>query len=364
MSRVPLVLFRYIGRHFLYQVAIVFALIICLILLFDLIELLGRTSGRDIPLRILLQFLLLRVPEHIQDLVPFIVLVGSILSLSKLSRSSEFVSARAAGVSVWQFMLPSVVAALFIGISTVTVLNPLSATMLTRFEKLEGRYFHGSTSMLSVSSSGLWLRQETDKGKKIIHALRVSSQAVELFDVTLYIFDDDNSFSRRIDAASARLEEGYWHIRNAVLTTPGEPARAEADYRLETNLSVEEIQESFAPPGTISFWELPGFINTLKEAGFSALQHRLHFEEMLALPLLLVGMVMISAVFSLHSPRQGKVATMLSVGVMVGILVRFFTNVISAFGLSGKIPVELAVWAPVCVIIFASVALVMHFEDS
>lgn len=361
----PLVLYRYISRHFFYHFMIVFALITCLILLFDFIEFLRRASGREIPLRIMLQLIFLRIPEHVQDLIPFVVLIGSILSLSKLSRTSEFVSARAAGVSVWQFITPSLITACIIGVVTVAVLNPLTSTMLTRFEKLEGKYFHGSTSMLSVSSSGLWLRQENEKGKKIIHALRVSSRgAVELFDVTLYIFDEQNGFSRRIDAESAKLEDGYWYIQNAILTTPGQLARAEANYKLETNLSVEEIQESFAPPGTISFWELPGFIETLKEAGFSALQHRLHFEEMLALPLLLISMVIVAAAFSLHSPRQGKVAMMLSTGIIVGIFVRFFTNVISALGLSGKIPVEVAVWAPVLVIIFLGSALIIHLEDS
>lgn len=364
LIRIPVILSKYISRHFLQNFFVVVALIISIVLLFDLIELLRRAQNKDVPLSIIFQLVILRAPEYIQIFLPFIVLLGAILSLSKLVRSSEFVVSRAAGVSVWQFLAPSLSLAFAIGIIVITVINPLSATMLTKFEKLEGKYFRGNSSMLSVSSSGLWLRQENENGKKIIHSLRISNQDMQLFGVTIYVFDKNNSFAKRIDSESAKLEDGYWYIPDAILTTPGSAARTENNYKLATNLSEEDIKESFASPGTISFWELPGFISTLKEAGFSALKHVLHWHGMLALPFLLVGMVLIAAIFSLHSPRQGKVGIMITIGIFTGITVRFFTNIINALGLSGKIPVELAAWAPILLIVFLSVALIIHVEDS
>jgi lipopolysaccharide export system permease protein len=364
MIRIPFVLSKYISRHFFYHIMIVFALAMAIFVMFDFIETISRTHDKNIPLRIILEMVILRIPGRIQDVLPFVVLVGGILSLSKLSKTSEFVVSRAAGISVWQFMIPVVLTALAIGTIVVTVLNPLSATMLTRFEKLEAKYFRGSTSMLSLSSTGLWLRQQNEKGKKIIHALRLSNQGLELYDVTVYIFDENNSFSKRIDADHAALQGGYWYIKDAILTTPGQAARESADYKLETNLSEEEIKESFSPPRTISFWELPGFIATLKEAGFSAIRHVLYWQSMLAMPFVLAGMSMLAAAFSFHSPRQGKVGFMIVAGLVAGFGVRFFSNIINAMGLSGKIPVLLAAWSPMLIVLFIGIALIIHVEDA
>ena len=49
-----------------------------------------------------------------------------------------------------------------------------------------------------------------------------------------------------------------------------------AAYKLPTTLTPAQIQESFAPPDTLSFWELPGFIRAAQSAGFSAMRYELY----------------------------------------------------------------------------------------
>ena len=85
----------------------------------------------------------------------------------------------------------------------------------------------------------------------------------------------------------------------------GASRSAVPDYRIDTELTLDRIQESFASPETMSFWDLPEFIETLEAAGFSARKHRLHWHSILAGPLLLCAMVLIAATFSLRLTRRG-----------------------------------------------------------
>jgi lipopolysaccharide export system permease protein len=365
MMRIPTTFSFYIARHFLLGVGVVLAILTAIIVLFDALEILRRAHSRNVPFAIILEMLLMKFPSRIQEVLPFTVLLGGILSFGRLTRSSELIVARAAGVSVWQFLAPAIITSFIAGVFLVTVFNPMAATMVSRFEQLEAKYLRGGSSMLSISESGLWLRQQNEfnEGKTILHASSFSSETMELFDVTFFIFGESNSFERRIDAEEAKLTQQSWEVKKALITTPGEAAVKKDFFNLETNLSTEQIQESFAPPETISFWELPGFIRMLKEAGFSALRHSLYWHNVLVIPFFLSAMVFFAAAFSLRPPRYGKTGALMAGGVFVGFLIRFLSDLVSAVSLSGSIPVALAAWAPIGIIVFVGTALLLHLED-
>jgi lipopolysaccharide export system permease protein len=152
-------------------------------------------------------------------------------------------------------------------------------------------------------------------------------------------------------------------LKQAVLTTPGEPAELFETYSLPTDLSRSQIQESFAPPETFSFWELPAFIQTLEEAGFSGLRHRLYWHGLMSTPFMFVAMVLVAAIFSLRPPRQGKTGLLITLGIFSGFIVYFTSDVVAALGLSGRLPVVFAAWAPVGVTALLGLAVTLHLED-
>jgi lipopolysaccharide export system permease protein len=282
------------------------------------------------------------------------------------------VAARAAGVSAWQFLAPAIASAFSVGVIMITTINPIACAMVAKYSQLEGKYMHGQISALAISSSGLWLRQRNnadaknptlDKGESIIHALRVGQKDDELYDVTIFVFTNQDKFIQRVDAKKAKLANGFWHLSDTVITLPDKPAVRQPEYFLETELTLDQIHNSFAAPETISFWSLPGFINTLQEAGFSALRHRQHWHATLASPIFYAAMVLIAAVFSLQLPRHSKTSLLITACIITGFIIYFMTDIISALGLSGKLPIIVSAWVPVMLTLLAGVAPILHYED-
>lgn len=363
--RLPFTLSLYIGRHFIISCLIVLLLFSCLIITIDSFELLRKAYGKNVPFGIILEMAILKFPHWLQKLIPFIMLLASMMTFTKLTRTSELVVTRASGISAWQFLLPPIFIALIIGIFFGTVANPLSSAMVTRFELLESRYFGKNSQMLSISSSGLWLKQITPdkKNKTILHALHLKAKNTVLEDVTFFEFSGDNTFLRRIDAKQAMLKPGKWELSSVRITDKDNHVQELPTDTIATTIIPEQIGDSFASPESISFWELPAFINTLKNAGFSALNHRYYFHSLLATPFLLCAMVLISSAFSLSPTRQGKSGILIVSGIGIGFVIYFFTNLISALGLSGSIPIVLAAWAPVIISVFFGLILLLHLED-
>ena len=358
-------LFFYIGRQFLLWFLAVFFTMVAIIMLIDAVELLRRSATKtEVSTAIITSMTLLRAPYLAQETIPFAAMFGGILTYYRLTRNHELVVIRSAGVSVWQFMLPALLVVVMVGVAKVTLLNPLSALLLSQFEEMEGRYLTGRSSLLAVSSSGIWLRQAYgENGQAVIHAEAIEPDDVKMREVIIFLLEDEDRFIGRIDAKTARLGDGQWELTDAWLTGPEKPGEFVASHSLETELTSDKIQDSFASPETVSFWSLPRFIKILEETGFSALPHRLQLHTLLAEPILLIAMVMIAASFSMRLSRRGGASLLLGAGVVTAFMLFILTNVVHAIGLGGGVPVALAAWTPAGVSLMAGIALLMHLED-
>lgn len=354
----------YVGRQFLVGLGAALLLLGLLAFVIDFVELSRRAASRDdADAGVALAMAALRVPFLLQKVVPFAVLFGAMACYTRLTRTHELVVARASGVSAWQFLLPAVALAAVVGALVVAVFNPLSSVLVSRFEQLEARYMTGQASLLAVSPSGLWLREGDAGGQTVIHARRVADQGIELREAIFFLYGGTDRFVRRIDAGAARLGQGVWHLEQVVVTAPDEPAVVLSAYDLPTTLTATRIQESFASPETMSFWDIPAFVRTLEAAGFSGLRHRLHWHAVLSGPVLLVAMVLVGTTFSLRLTRRGGTGALLLGGLMTGFALYFLTDVSRALGLSGSLPPALAAWAPALVAALAGLALIVHLEE-
>ncbi|MEG3618944.1 LPS export ABC transporter permease LptG [Magnetovibrio sp. PR-2] len=356
----------YIGRNFLLSFLAFFLGLMVLILLLDTIELLRRASSKpDVTFWIVVQMALLKLPHMGQLLFPFAALFGGMLAFWRLSRSQELAVTRAAGISAWQFLLPALILATLLGAFKVGAFNPLSSATLARFQAMEGMYLKGQRSILAISKNGLWLRQGTAEGHAVIHAANLlqKAESVELQNTITYLFQGQDTFIGRVDAERAVLGDGFWRMENTWINSPEAPPEHLPEYWLETDLTLTRIQDNFASPDTMSFWKLSEFIDTLEEAGFSAIRHRLQWHSLLATPLLMCAMVLIAATFSLRHARRGGTTFVIASGVFTGFVLYFFSDVVFALGLSDSIPVTLAAWAPSGVASMLGLAMLLHLED-
>ena len=354
----------YIARQFVVRFLSFYLCLCGMIALVSVVDLLDRiTSKAQAGIWTIAEMVFFKLPFLSQEIMPFTVLFAAMATFWRLTRSNELVGARSSGVSVWQFILPVVLSAMAVGILAVTVLNPVASILLSRYEKMEAQYMSHQGGVLAVKKGGLWLRQADRGGQSVIHARKVSPSIVTLYDVIIFRFGEQDYFAGRIDARQADLNPGHWDLTDAWQAIPGQAPQFHRKLKVETDLTPAKIQESFAPPETISFWSLPEFIELMERAGFSGHRHKLQFHKLLSTPLLFVAMILIAATFSLRPQRRGHVALIILFGVVTGFLLHLLSNFVFALGLSGRLPTELAGWTPAGVSLMLGVASLLHLED-
>ena len=353
----------YIAKRFLIAIFGVFALCSALIFMIDFVELL-RQAGKygSVPAWLLAWITLLRLPAYTEILLPFAVLVGSIGALLMLARKSELAVMRAGGMSVWQFLRPALFTALCLGILSTIAFNPLAAGARDHAEDIYAEAFDRELKLLG-KGSGTWLRQDGPDGQSVLGAAAVHAAGTELRSVSAFVYDKSGKFSERVDASTASLKDGFWILKDAVVSGAGRQAEKFPTYLLSTYLSPERVADAFGTVISLSFWELPNLIYVSEKAGISATNFRIQYGLLLSRPLLCVAMVFLAATVSLRSFRSGGIQTMVMTGMAGGFGFFLFAEISRQIGSAGLAPVWAAVWIPVLLAILVSVTVLLHQED-
>jgi lipopolysaccharide export system permease protein len=355
---------RYFGMRFLTSVVGSFVGVVALAAMIDYVELMRR--GADWPNAtafLLAKISLFRVPQLTERIMPFSVLVGAMSCYLALSRRLELVVARAAGVSAWQFVAPAVIAAFIFGVVATTIYNPVSATLHERSKRLEADMLGENLSAFQGNTSGFWVRQKSDDGAAIINANTSREQGAQLGGVSVFTFDASGHFQQRIEAKSATLQHGYWQLDDARIYSNGKAPDVEGSYRLGTNLTLEQVRESFATPETVPFWQLPTYIEMADKAGLMAAGYRLQYQQLLARPFLLAAMVLLAASVSLRFFRFGGVQKMVLSGIAAGFFLFVLSKITEDMSKSELLSPVAAAWIPVIVGGLTGFVALLYQED-
>lgn len=362
------ILGSYLIKQTILTFLFVLAVICAIIMMFDMIEILRKTSGRhDVSLTFLLQYVLAKLPETIDKVVPFVVMVSSMIAFWRLSKNNEFVIIRAAGVSIWGVLSPVVLAVFGIGLFWVAAVNPLSAKMFELKETLSYRLSTDNPNAFLFSYKGLWIREgKPDNTVAIINAgsLNLQNKVLWLHDVSIIEIDERTQVKRRIEAFVATLGENKLELRDVRIYKSGEKAEILNSMDYPTEMNLQRIKDNFVDPEAISFWNLPDTIKFYETSGFSVRRYVMRYQSLIALPFFLAAMVLVAGIFSLRaSQRQGGVLIMIISGIATGFTVYFTSQVVSAFGINAYIPVWFAVWVPAIIVASVSISVYLHKEE-
>lgn len=353
----------YLAKQYAFWFIAFFIGLAGIIYLFEIAELMRRTSDMaEATLAVVLRMGLYKLPDTISKIMPFVVLFSGMFTFWKLTRSQELIIARSAGVSAWQFLAPALLVTLTFSLFNVTLFNPVGSVMTRRYQEMEARYLKGGPS-LELTGAGLWLRQKEADRHYLLHADQVSLAPLTLQPVIVFVYDKNQNYLGRIDAPKAVLDGQTWVISKAWFNWDREEATFQDEYRLETTLTLEKIQESMAPPNTISFWHLPRFIRALRSIGLPPARHELKLQMLLAEPALLCAMVFFAAAFSLRLNRRGGILNAMMAGMFVGSLIYSVNNVVTTLGANQTLPVILAAWIIPLLALISGQATLLYLED-
>lgn len=351
---------RYTARHVVIWTLGLFGSGILLIFLVDTLEMYRRVSDVEgVGLGDAVSVSALRLPWLGEQLVPFATLFGSMVALLGLSRKLELVVARAAGLSVWNFLALATVAIFAVGVFFTTVYNPIAASAKAAADAREARL----TGAAVRSDEDIWLRQTGADGRSIVRAAAFEANGARLLGVTFFVLGEDGRLATRVEAAEATLARGAWRTGEAWVTSAETTTRRVDSFRLAAEISVEAVRDAARDASSTSFWNLPQAIERGQEAGVPAFAERLEYHALIVKPLLLVAMLLIASCVALRLFRAGGIARVVLYGIIAGFGLYIVTKLFSDLGSAGILNPFLAAWVPPLTASLLACGVLLRTED-
>ena len=100
-----------------------------------------------------------------------------------------------------------------------------------------------------------------------------------------------------------------------------------------------------------------------EKAGFSANKHRFHLYKLLFFPLLLSGMAILGISFNLNSIKKKPLNLGLFYMIIVGFIIFYFTKLISALAISGKLGLVLSAFLPSLIPILCALFFIINADE-
>lgn len=363
-----MILNLYFSKKLIYYFCGIFFVFFCFLTLLSWIDILRLELPPKISSGKLFYLAILKTPIIVHPLIPIITLLTSLCFFINISRNSELVIVRSAGRSIIRSIIAPVLTIFIIGVFLILIINPINTIALKLYNS-ELSLVNKYTSNFSINDTGVWLREGSSSGQRVVHAQNVVDQGGKLKDVSIFEFNKFSIPIARISSKLVFISDNGWNLKDGKIwkvnriERPEDRAKSFESMWLDTELSLDKIKLGYGEPSKISFWELNSYIKRIERAGFSSLKHRLHLHKEIVLPLLMVGMFLIGGALNMGHSRLSKKRFTLLITILMGISGFLLNNLTKILGENEAIHYLFAAWAPPVIIIFIVTGLILHLED-
>ncbi len=353
---------RYVSRNFLFWFGVIFFTVALVISLFEMVDLTKRTMQHDVPFSILFQIAFLKLPKILDELLPSITFFAALGCFLRLAQSQNFVVMFSFGVSRLQFLGGISLVVVLLGLLNIAVLDPIRSALFGRMVILEEKIFQRKPYSVSFTDTGLWLRENFTDSQNIVHAKNFNVTKKQFKSLIIFQFSKNGEFLRRVDAEVAELENETWHMHKVNIISNHRQENLETHIE-PTTITMEQIQQSTAPPETISFFQMPAFIEMLESAGLNASSYAMLWHQQIAKIGMMISFVFLAACFCLVPTRNKSFSLIIGMSIIFAFLMHFFEHITHAYGVAHKIPLIAAAWIPPLVTFVCAYWLTILLDD-
>jgi lipopolysaccharide export system permease protein len=345
---------RYIINEYIKSLFTVIAVMLSIILLINLLDEFNFfKSKKDLKFIFFIIFTILKIPNVLINLFPFIVLFGGIVFYLKIYNHNEVISLRVMGYSNIQIILIPALTSFVIGYIIVFLIVPFSSSMLRYYEDLRSEY-NETKNLVFVNETGIWILDKNEKEKNIIRIEKISKDFSVASQITIYNYDSSNNFIKRIDATEGIINDKNWQLNKVHIISSNKKNNKENflnNYNYTSNININELKNVYKNTDTTSLLDINKEMSILEDKGYSTIDLRIRYQKLISFPIYLLAMSILSGLMIINLGKTSNYLKYGSYGVIISIIIYFLNDLSITIAKSGIISVDFSVWIPIFLII-------------
>ena len=345
---------RYLLLHYGKVFSNLTGIIAVLVLILDAIGNVRRFSYRPTFVADdMILLILYRIPEFISLLLPYMALLATLMTLSRLTSQNEITVMRASGTSLFQIVVPFLCAGLILSLGQMILQNYIVPHTSQQVQQLKDRLMNNPPL---IPNKRLWLQN----GRQIIQAESLLLGDLRLLtEVMVDQFDENHHLISRLQAKRAQHQNGQWWLFDGIVFQFGKELQIK---RFKSQLWPIELKKEYwqqAPsnPEWLSMNSLGIEAKRLEKMGLNSVPYQIYQHDRIAAPFAILTAILLAAPFGFSLYRLTGSNRSILVGLLLGFALFVINSLYIALGLGGRLSPLLAVWIPVT--LFATLGLLL-----
>ena len=345
---------RYIIKEFLKSLLVVLCVMFSIVLLITLLEEFNYfKSKQELKFIQFIIFTFLKIPNLLFNLFPFIVLFSGIFFYLKIYNYNEIISLRVMGYSNIQIILIPALTCFVMGYLLVFLIVPFTSSMVKYYEELKSEYDQ-TKNLVFVNETGIWIIDKNENDKNIIRIDKIDKNFSNIKQITIYNYDKDNNFIKRIDANEGIINDTNWQLSQVNIISSNNKKNSENyfnNYNYKSNIKIIELKNIYKNTETTSLLDISKEMLILEDKGYSIVDLKIRYQKLISLPIYLLAMSILSGLMIINLGKTSNYLKYGSYGVIISVIIYFLNDLSITIATSGIISVDFSVWIPIFLII-------------
>ena len=358
------IILNYLLKNFLKTFFIFVLIFYCFGMILNLFEEIEFFKNINVGILTPLILTSIFIPSMIIKFLPFIIFLSSMWFLLRIRNNRDLVTLKVFGYSNLKIFFILAFTSFILGWLILIIANPITSSMSKYYEKTKSNYSRDIDHLVTFNKNGLWIKENLKNKQRIISAAKPNG--LNLIDVTIFHLDENSNLIEKIKSEEVNISENNWILKNVSIFKPENGLLQEKKievHKIKSIYNYEKINSLFKNFDTMSFLDLIVNYKQLINNGYNKIFLNQSLHSMLSLPFFLFLMTALASTLTLNTLKRSDNLKFIIVGLLITVMIFYFKDLSLALGQTDRIPLILAVWAPVIALSFFTFIGVLQINE-
>ncbi len=290
----------------------------------------------------------LNAPSILYDIFPFIFLVSTQFFFIQIFDKNELSIYKNFGLDNFKILKILTSTALILALFIIFVFYNFSAKFKYLYLDLKNDYTLDNKYLAVITENGLWLKDEIDDSILIVNASSIDDYYLK--DVSITELSKDFQLVKNIEAEKVDIQNTTWKAMNAKIHINNVTSK-EKEFLIKTHFNLEKINTLFSNLSSLTMWELEKLKKDYDSLGYSTLEVDAHKHKIIAYPIYLMIMTLLSGIIMLNIKANKSRIFHLILGISLSVIIYYVQYFFNFLGENDKIPIMTSIWFPLLILL-------------
>lgn len=339
---------KFISTIFLKSFLNIFLIMFSLVFVLNILKEIEFLNNTDVNLAYPIYLSLLNSPSIVFEMFPFIFLISTQFFFIKLLNNDEINIFKYSGLKNLQMLKILSVLSFLLGLIIVTIYYNFSSTLQNYYLQMKHQFTDDKLYLAVINKNGLWIKDVINNEINIINSSKIDSNF--LTNTFISRFNKDFELIESIKSDKIDIKTKEWVIYGATIFKENTRKKTPV-LKFKSNFDQIKIESLFSNLSSLSILKLIRLRTNYKSLNYSIVDVNMQLYKIATFPILLVLMTILSSIIMFNTKKLNSITLKIIIGLFFSVTIYYINNFFNVMGSTEKIPLSVAIWSPILMLI-------------